>query len=391
MNKPPSSYKHPYAYANGNPVMFWDLNGLEFRNPFRVQLFTLGLAYGLSKETLLGLRDFATLSLRMQYTNSRIEFSELRVRFGGEPLAGIEDDYAYRELVGEVLHKLFVLDGIFQTMGREAGSSLYDTKILWEEGRYFASGTRSTAFVEAISLVASLPKAGLSVSRKTGGKIAKFVDDLKDAVNQASSLRVQPDLFSEYQTIVKPHDVRVLDDLAETSPIMHYYSRKYSSSAEPFAFGSGPRYERVLELIDETSRATGLDFRKYVDIIEYELGSSYFEVVDGTRVLTIGSNAFTKTKSGQILEALHELTHAQKWHHTLHYKYKGDYGAADFEFSFEKGWGTSGYAFDERIAEGLALRRLMRVLELTPQQRGASTKYIESWRRSFVSGLGDNN
>src|SRR5437764_15094023 len=80
---------------------------------------------------------------------------------------------------------------------------------------------------------------------------------------------------------------------------------------QPLAFGSGARAPRVTALLDEASRASGLRLSDLVDEVRYLQGSSYFEVIGSKRVMVIGSEAFGKTRAGQLIEGSHEIGHAQ--------------------------------------------------------------------------------
>jgi hypothetical protein len=160
--------------------------------------------------------------------------------------------------------------------------------------------------------------------------------------------------------------------------------RRYKG--EPVAFGTGSRQARAEAIVSEAAKAFGVSPQKYIDVVRYERGSSYFEVdALGQRVVTIGSRAFRRNRTGQILEAAHELVHAQQFHRLLH-RYGGNIQDAWDEFSSYP-FGSMQYALDEVVAERVALQRVERYLgSLPPQQRAVATRYIQSWRTIFQAG-----
>ncbi len=151
--------------------------------------------------------------------------------------------------------------------------------------------------------------------------------------------------------------------------------------ARPHAFGTGPRSNRVSALVAEAAKASGIgNIQNLVDVILYTTGYSSFDVIGGTRILAIGSTMFRRTKAGQLMEAAHELVHAQQWAKTLK-RFGGNETAAYHGFFTLKPFGSRGYAFDEVVAERLARMRMRRYLGgLSSQQEGVSTRYINEWR-----------
>jgi hypothetical protein len=149
---------------------------------------------------------------------------------------------------------------------------------------------------------------------------------------------------------------------------------------EPFAFGQGARSQRVQSIVDEAARASGInDVSRLVDDVIYNPAGSYFTVQNGRRILSLGDSAFGRTRTGQLLEAAHEIVHAQQFQRFAARRFAGQSidDAADAFFSVS----DRIYARQERVAEHLARLRISRhVGGLTPQQWGASTRYINEYR-----------
>jgi len=145
------------------------------------------------------------------------------------------------------------------------------------------------------------------------------------------------------------------------------------------AFGTGARDARVTALLDEAAAASGVDLSKLVDEILYVQGASSFEVIGGRRVLAIGSNAFGRTRAGQLVEAAHEIAHAQYFDRYFARRL-GFTEAVEEYFSLERSFGTPLYAREEVLVERLAQWRISHYLGgLAPQQSAASTRYINGW------------
>ena len=153
-----------------------------------------------------------------------------------------------------------------------------------------------------------------------------------------------------------------------------------TKSAAPQAFGTGARLVRAKAIVAEAAKASGIQISKYVDEVRYAANSSsFFEVTTaGRRILTIGSQAFGRTRAGQILEGAHELVHAQQYALALQ-RAGGNVAAAIKAFNSAK-FGSAAYAADEVMAETLALRRVAAYLKLSPQQVAAASKYIKGWQ-----------
>jgi hypothetical protein len=132
-------------------------------------------------------------------------------------------------------------------------------------------------------------------------------------------------------------------------------------------------------LLDDASRASGVQLSDLVDEVRYVQGSSYFEVIRSQRVMVIGSDAFGKTRAGQLIEGAHEIGHAQVFDRLV--RKMGFTTAVIDYFGHARGFGTSLYAQEEVLVERLARWRVRRYLGgLTPQQAAASTRYINEWR-----------
>jgi len=135
----------------------------------------------------------------------------------------------------------------------------------------------------------------------------------------------------------------------------------------------------VNSIVGEASHASGIDnIYSIVDDVVYDPAGSYFTVIGGRRVLSIGDSAFGRTRPGQLLEAGHEIVHAQQFYR---FASRGGYSsvddAADSFFSVS----DRVYARQERVAEHLSRLRMAEHLGgLSPQQWGASTRYINKWK-----------
>jgi hypothetical protein len=182
-----------------------------------------------------------------------------------------------------------------------------------------------------------------------------------------------------------PKDARLLEGVDASNG----YVGKFRG--EPFAFGVGARSERVATIVDEAGRAAGVDLASLVDEIRYAQGNSGFDVVKGRRVLSIGSDAFGRTGTGQLMEALHEIGHAEYFAKRVR---QMGWDRAEFE-SF---WGGSftfwmpDYLREEQVVERLARMRSRRYLgELSSQEASASTRYINRSRQEELRAIADQH
>jgi hypothetical protein len=141
--------------------------------------------------------------------------------------------------------------------------------------------------------------------------------------------------------------------------------------------------------MDEAGRAAGVDLASLVDEIRYVQGNSGFDVINGRRILSVGSDAFGRTGTGQLLEGLHEIGHAEYfakrvgqmgWDRAVFESFWGG------EFTF----GMPGYYREEQVVERLARRRAGRYLGgLTPQDVSASTRYINRSRQEELRAIAE--
>jgi hypothetical protein len=149
---------------------------------------------------------------------------------------------------------------------------------------------------------------------------------------------------------------------------------------DPFAFGTGARSARVQAIVDEATRASGIsDLSTLVDDVVYDPAGSYFTVINGRRVLSVGDSAFGRTGVGQLMEAGHEIVHAQQFDRFMA---RGGYATIDDAAdAFFNNVSDQVYARQERVAEYLSRLRInQHVGGMSPEQWGASTRYINGWR-----------
>ena len=113
---------------------------------------------------------------------------------------------------------------------------------------------------------------------------------------------------------------------------------------------------------------------------------SVYVDLEGRRTIAIGPAGFRRTRAGQILEATHELVHAKQFD-ILVQKYNGDIRKAYDQFTSLK-FRSPEYAFREVVTEHYALRLIGRNYfgGLSPQQKGASIRYMNGWRKAYLYG-----
>ena len=133
--------------------------------------------------------------------------------------------------------------------------------------------------------------------------------------------------------------------------------------------------------MNEAAVAADCNLSDLVDEIQYGKGHSWFDVnLNDVRIISIGSNAFGRTRVGQLMEGLHELGHAEFFAKRVD---EMGYDQA-VEESFRGGqftYGMPGYFREEQVVERLARMRARRYLGvLSPQNVSASVRYI-NWNR----------
>lgn len=153
---------------------------------------------------------------------------------------------------------------------------------------------------------------------------------------------------------------------------------------EPSAFGTGTRSDRAVTLAEEAAKASNVKLSDLVDEVQYVQGTSYFDVdLSGRRILHIGDAAFGRTRVGQLVESTHEMIHAQRYNNVLKAR-GGNFVQAYDDYFLAKPFGSDLYALEEVTTELAALRRVQRYVgNITPQQQGASTRYINDWLSQF--------
>jgi hypothetical protein len=106
---------------------------------------------------------------------------------------------------------------------------------------------------------------------------------------------------------------------------------------------------------------------KYVDDVVYTSGNSpWFSVVNGRRTIALNANTLRKTEAGQLITAIHELSHSRHSALLGHTNYMDMY-------KIQRGR-------IEVLVESRALRTAERYLGgLSPQQIADSMRYINSW------------
>jgi hypothetical protein len=181
----PTTFSEPYAYATGNPIMFWDPDGRLFslgRDPIVLKAqgktdeeinqiiqkyeshlnqrnaelktsmigFPLGLLAGTAEESHQG------IAWLFGYGSD-----QLQNIFGSES----QESATRIKESHQAIKELFVQKGIFQEIGDRGGVALHRTIELWQQDQYFESGRTSAPVVEAVTIPIAASKSGLSVTR----------------------------------------------------------------------------------------------------------------------------------------------------------------------------------------------------------------------------------
>lgn len=136
--------------------------------------------------------------------------------------------------------------------------------------------------------------------------------------------------------------------------------------------------EIARQLVADAAEAAGLEVADFVDEVKYWRDCSKFDLVDDKRIIFIGEAALVKSPPGRLIEALHELGHAEVFS-----KRVARFGwdrAIDDTFYGICAHGPL-YYYEEQVVERLARMRARRYLGgLTPQPQGASTRYLNRAR-----------
>jgi hypothetical protein len=135
-------------------------------------------------------------------------------------------------------------------------------------------------------------------------------------------------------------------------------------------FYSGKRQQKASQIAEEAASASGINLDNYVDDVVFTTGSApFFTVIDGRRVLALNDSTLRKTKAGQLIDAVHELSHARHSAKLGHNNYIQMYNKSD-----------RNRARIETLVEKRALNIVDKYLGgISSQQKRWSTEYIKSW------------
>jgi RHS repeat-associated protein len=362
-----------YAYAQDNPSRFTDPSGhFPILIPFLIGI-AIGVAissYEQNSEIRAGTRRPQDYSLSEALVNYTPVGGAYRFATGSDPVTLEQLSVKRRVFEGVMLAMDFapVLEEL-QPLARLGRIGRSSAEVI-EEGSHLANTTRRalTTTAEKVSAEKGVLSALEEATHLRSGmsKAERAVEETVKASRQAGKAELG-ELAGESQGLLKS---------------------AAKAKGEPFAFGSGSRSARAERIVDEAAEAAGIDnVYDYVDEIGYDRlsGSPYFDVDPGTgkRYLMLSTNTFEKTAAGQLIDASHELAHAQQYAKVLN-KLNGDFKAAYQEVFINRPRGSWRYAHDETVVERLARARVSRHLGgLSPQQVGASTKYIRDWRNAY--------
>ncbi|MCP4403297.1 MAG: RHS repeat-associated core domain-containing protein, partial [bacterium] len=140
-------------------------------------------------------------------------------------------------------------------------------------------------------------------------------------------------------------------------------------------FKSGKRQQRAQTIVNEAAQAAGVTLGNYVDDVVFTTGDCpFFDVINGRRTLALNEGALRKTRAGQLIDALHELSHAR---HSV------KLGALSYDNLYFSS--LSSRARIEMLVESRAMKTAERYLQgLTPQQKRWSNEYIKSWGKYYI-------
>jgi hypothetical protein len=150
-------------------------------------------------------------------------------------------------------------------------------------------------------------------------------------------------------------------------------SKWYNFWGEP-PFYDGARQQRALAIAQEAAQAAGVRLSDYVDDVVYTTGRApFFGVVNDRRVLALNQATLRKTRAGQLIDSVHELSHAR---HSARFGYQ-NYRSLYFS-------SLSMRARIEILVESRAQRTVERYLGgLSPQQRGWTSRYLNWWGQYY--------
>jgi len=139
-------------------------------------------------------------------------------------------------------------------------------------------------------------------------------------------------------------------------------------------FYDGARQQRALAIAQEAAQAAGVRLSDYVDDVVYTTGRApFFGVVNDRRVLALNQATLRKTRAGQLIDSVHELSHAR---HSARFGYQ-NYRSLYFS-------SLSMRARIEILVESRAQRTVERYLGgLSPQQRGWTSRYLNWWGQYY--------
>jgi len=155
-------------------------------------------------------------------------------------------------------------------------------------------------------------------------------------------------------------------------------SHKFQATVKSFNYGqqrllfTGRQQHRAKAIIDEAAQAVGIKLSNYIDDVVFTTGNApFFTVINGRRVIALNKSTLRKTSAGQLIDAVHELSHARHARKLGYQKYMQMYGAS-----------IANRARIEVLVESRALNTVRRYFgELTPQQKSWSSRYIKDWEK----------